>query len=154
MTEVNPASKLELRYFDMLVGVNPDNKRLGYQIKAGDQVPERTLLAVDAKAQQLRAAGAQAKAQFTEFAQAHLHDQVADELVRKLHNIDHVTASMFDPGDAFDLLIDALSVMVVSVLQLRSPRLPYRAPIRCWPTGLAVRTSRSRRVLRLSRPRS
>ena len=118
MSEANPASKLELRYFDMLVGVNPDNKRLGYQIKAGDQVPERTLLAVDAKAQQLRAAGAQAKAQFTEFAQAHLHDEVADELVRKLHNIDHVAASLFDPGDAFYPVIDALSEKVVSVNQL------------------------------------
>lgn len=106
------------RFFDLMVGVSPDSKRLGYQIRAGQSQPQHTLLDVDLKAQQLRAAGAQAKAQFTEFAQAHLHDEVADELLRKLHNIDHVTSSLFDPTDGFYQLLDALSEKVVTVNKL------------------------------------
>lgn len=106
------------RFFDHLVGVDPAHKRLGYQIRTGQPVSERTLLDVEAKAQQLRTAGAQAKAQFAEFAQAHLHDEVADELVRKLHNIDQVNATLFDPGMAFYALLDALSAKVVTVNKL------------------------------------
>lgn len=106
------------RFFDQLVGVNPDDKRLGYQIRAGVQNPERKLLEVEAKAQKLRAAGAQAKAQFTEFAQAHLHDEVADELVRRLHNIEQVMASVFDAGSEFYALLDQLSAKAVTVNKL------------------------------------
>lgn len=111
---------LLVRFFDQLVGVDPASKRLGYQIRTGQPASERTLLAVEAQAQQLRAAGAQAKAQFAEFAQAHLHDEVADELVRKLHNIDQVMATLFDPGSAFYVLLDALSVTTVTVNKLDS----------------------------------
>ncbi len=109
---------LQQRFFDQLVGVHPDSKRLGYQIRAGQAEGGRTLLDVEARAAQLRAAGAQAKAQFSEFAQAHLHDEVADELLRKLHNIDQVTASLFDPGQSFYPLLDALSTKVVTVNKL------------------------------------
>ncbi|MEO3678117.1 HDOD domain-containing protein [Rheinheimera fenheensis] len=112
------ADTLQQRFFDQLVGVNPDSKRLRYQIRAGQPTDSRNLLDVDARAAQLRAAGAQAKAQFSEFAQAHLHDQVADELLRKLHNIGQVTASLFDPGQNFYLLLDALSAKVVTVNKL------------------------------------
>ena len=111
---------LLVRFFDQLVGVDPASKRLGYQIRTGQPASERTLLAVEAQAQQLRAAGAQAKAQFAEFAQAHLHDEVADELVRKLHNIDQVMATLFDPGSTFYVLLDALSVTTVTVNKLDS----------------------------------
>ncbi|MBU2114844.1 MAG: HDOD domain-containing protein [Gammaproteobacteria bacterium] len=111
---------LLVRFFDQLVGVDPASKRLGYQIRTGQPASGRTLLAVEAQAQQLRAAGAQAKAQFAEFAQAHLHDEVADELVRKLHNIDQVMVTLFDPGSAFYVLLDALSVTTVTVNKLDS----------------------------------
>lgn len=106
------------RFFDQLVGVNPQNQRLGYQIRAGQVDTQRTLLAVEAQAQQLRQAGEQAKAQFTEFAQAHLHDEVADELLRKLHNIEQVMTSLFDPGEAFFPVLDVLSEKVVTVNKL------------------------------------
>jgi hypothetical protein len=119
MTSSVPAADLLIqRFFDQLVGVSPDSKRLGYQIRTGQLAIDRTLLDVDAQAQKLRAAGAQAKAQFSEFAQAHLHDEVADELLRKLHNIEHVTSSLFDPTEAFYLVLDALSTKVVTVNKL------------------------------------
>ena len=119
MTPPAPAAdNLTQRFFDLLVGVNPDNKRLGYQIRAGQADSGRTLLEVEARAQQLRLAGAQAKAQFAEFAQAHLHDEVADELLRRLHNIDQVTASLFDPGSSFYQILDVLSAKVVTVNKL------------------------------------
>ena len=106
------------RFFDQLIGVNPDKKRLGYQIRAGQPQSERTLLEIEAQAQKQRMAGAQAKAQFTEFAQAHLHDEVSDELVRRLHNIEHVMASLFDPTDAYYQVLDALSGKAVTVNKL------------------------------------
>lgn len=117
-SSVSGADLLIQRFFDQLVGVNPDSKRLGYQIRAGQPAADRTLLDIDAQAQKLRAAGAQAKAQFSEFAQAHLHDEVADELLRKLHNIEHVTSSLFDPTAAFYLVLDALSTKAVTVNKL------------------------------------
>jgi HD-like signal output (HDOD) protein len=118
MSSTPAADATVQRFFDQMIGVRPDDKRLGYQIRAGQLQSERNLLEIDAKAQQLRAAGAQAKAQFTEFAQAHLHDEVADELVRKLHNIEHVTSSLFDPTLAFYQVLDALSDKVVTVNKL------------------------------------
>ncbi|MBU1311001.1 MAG: HDOD domain-containing protein [Gammaproteobacteria bacterium] len=113
-----PSDSLVQRFVDQLVGVDPAHKRLGYQIRTGQLAAERTLLDVEAKAQRLRAAGAEAKAQFAEFAQAHLHDQVADELVRKLHNIDLVSSTLFDPGDAYYALLDTLAGKVVTVNKL------------------------------------
>lgn len=112
------ADTLTQRFFDQLVGVDPDNKRLGYQVKTGQVESTRSLLAIDAQARQSREAGAQAKAQFTEFAQAHLHDEVADELLRKLHNIDQVMASLFDAGAEFYPVLDLLSDKVVTVNKL------------------------------------
>nr|WP_245217418.1 HDOD domain-containing protein [Rheinheimera maricola] len=106
------------RFFDQLVGVDPDHKRLGYKIRAGQPESTSSLLAIDAKARQSREAGAQAKAQFTEFAQAHLHDEVADDLLRKLHNIDHVIASLFDAGADFFPILDVLGEKVVTVNKL------------------------------------
>ncbi|WP_230818644.1 HDOD domain-containing protein [Rheinheimera aquimaris] len=106
------------RFFDQLIGVNPDKKRLGYQIRAGQPQSERTLLDIEAQAQKQRMAGAQAKAQFTEFAQAHLHDEVSDELVRRLHNIEHVMASLFYPTDAYYRVLDVLSGRTVTVNKL------------------------------------
>lgn len=114
----NLTDNLNQRFFDQLVGVNPDSKRLGYQVSAGQATGERTLLAIEAKAEQLRMAGVKAKAQFIEFAQANLHEEVADELVRKLHNIDHVTASLFDPTAEFYQLLDALSTRAITVNKL------------------------------------
>ena len=109
---------LTQRFFDQLVGVNPDNKRLGYQIRTGQLEASESLLAVDAQARQSRQAGAQAKAQFTEFAQAHLHDEVADELLRKLHNIDQVQSTLFDAGAEFYPILDLLGEKVVTVNKL------------------------------------
>lgn len=106
------------RFIDQLVGVDPAEKRLGYQIRTGQIETARKLLDVEAQAQRLRAAGAEAKAQFAEFAQAHLHDEVADELVRKLHNIELVSTTLFEPGEAFYLLLDALAAKVVTVNKL------------------------------------
>jgi len=117
-TSVPIADEMVRRFFDLLIGVNPEHKRLGYQIRTGQLHSERTLLAIEAQAQRHRVAGAQAKAQLAEFAQAHLHDEVADELVRKLHNIEHVKSSIFDPTETFYLLLDALSSKAVTVNKL------------------------------------
>jgi hypothetical protein len=112
------ADALVKRFYDHLVGVSPDSKRLDYKMRAGQSQSERTLLDVDARARQLRAADEQAKARFTEFAQAHLHNEVADELLRKLHSIEHVTSLLFDPTEAFFQVLDALSAKVVTVNKL------------------------------------
>jgi hypothetical protein len=119
MTSSIPAADdLLRRFYDQLIGVNPEHTRLGYQVSAGQTPAERSLLDIDARAKKLRQAGALAKAQFAEFAQAHLHDEVADELLRKLHNIQHVSASLFDLTEPFYLLLDALSAKVVTVNKL------------------------------------
>lgn len=118
---ISPTSvpdSLEQRFFDQLIGVNPEKKRLGYQIRAGQPPSERTLLDIEAQALKQRLAGEKAKAQFTEFAQAHLHDEVADELVRRLHNIDHVMASLFHPTAAYYKVLDALSTKAITVNKL------------------------------------
>lgn len=105
-----------LRFFDVLIGVDPARR----QQKAQQQTPdkERTLLAVEAAAREARLANAKAKAQFGEFAQAHLHDQVADLLAERLTSLDDVKASLFDLTPDFYSLLDLLSAKAVTLNQL------------------------------------
>ncbi|WP_333606438.1 HDOD domain-containing protein [Arsukibacterium sp.] len=100
-------SALSQQYWDELIGVNPAAQRLDHR-QSGAQ-SRRTLLAVEAQAQQARLAGEAAKQQFIEFTQAHLHEQVADEVLRKLANIEQVSSSLFELGEAFFQLLDRLS---------------------------------------------
>lgn len=112
------SEQLVQRFYDQLIGVNPALKRLGYAQHTESHTNERTLLAVEMQALQARMAGAQAKAQFVEFAQAHLHDQVVEELLGKLNNIQHVMEALFDPGNELFPVLDQLSATGVTVNRL------------------------------------
>lgn len=79
----NLNTPLHQLFWDDFIGVNPEANRLQYQVKTGLPTT-RKLLAVDAHAMQQRLAGQQARQQFVEFAQAHMHDQVADQLFQRL----------------------------------------------------------------------
>lgn len=109
-------SALSQRYWDELIGVNPASQRLDHR-QAGGQ-GQRILLAVETQAQQARLAGVAAKQQFIEFTQAHLHEQVADEVLRKLANIEHVSSSLFELGEGFFILLDTLSSPSVTLNEL------------------------------------
>lgn len=106
-----------LRFFDVLIGVDPE-KRQQHLHRQQLPVQERTLLAVEAAARQARLADAKAKAQFGEFAQAHLHDQVADLLAERLTSLDDVKASLFELTPAYYALLDLLSAKAVTLNQL------------------------------------
>lgn len=110
--------ELTQRFFDELIGVNPAAKRLSYQLKTGAQLSERKLLAVEAEALRLRLAGKEVKQKLVEFAQAHLHDKVANELLQRLGKIDLVTQNLFELGDAFYRVLDLLSNKTVSMNKL------------------------------------
>ncbi|MBV2130031.1 HDOD domain-containing protein [Arsukibacterium indicum] len=104
-------------FWDDFIGVNPEATRLQYQVKTGSAT-SRKLLAVDAAAMQQRLAGQQARQQFVEFAQAHMHDQVADQLFQRLGNISLVSASIFDLGEQYHQVLDKLAYKAVTINQL------------------------------------
>ncbi|MDX1676226.1 HDOD domain-containing protein [Arsukibacterium sp.] len=104
-------------FWDDFIGVNPAASRLQYQVKTGLPTT-RKLLAVDAQAMQQRLAGQQARQQFIEFAQAHMHDQVADQLFQRLGNISLVSASIFDLGEHYHQVLDTLAYKAVTTNQL------------------------------------
>jgi HD-like signal output (HDOD) protein len=108
---------LNQRFWDDFIGVDPQASRLQYQVKTGLPTT-RKLLAVDAEAMQQRLAGQQAKQQFIEFAQAHMHDQVADQLFQRLGNIALVSASIFDLGEGYHQVLDLLAHKAVTTNQL------------------------------------
>ncbi|MDX3774703.1 HDOD domain-containing protein [Chromatiaceae bacterium AAb-1] len=113
------AEELTQQFFDYLIGVTPGSKRLSYKLHAGNSATtERKLLAVETRARQLRLAGQQAREQLSEFAQAHLHELVADELFRRLSNIEQIMASVFQPGAEFYPVLDLLSLRGVTVNKL------------------------------------
>lgn len=110
-------TEFPLRYFDVLIGVDPATRsKKPKQDK--DSIQERTLLAVEAQARQARVATAKVKAQFSEFAQAHLLDQVADAVASRLTAIDEVAASLFDLTPDYYALLDLLNTKVVTLHQL------------------------------------
>ncbi|MAD76304.1 MAG: hypothetical protein CML20_16210 [Rheinheimera sp.] len=108
---------LNQQFWDDFIGVNPEVARLQYQVKTGLPTT-RKLLAVDAQAMQQRLAGQQARQQFIEFAQAHMHDQVADQLFQRLGNISLVSASIFDLGESYHQVLDILAHKAVTINQL------------------------------------
>ncbi|WP_372625328.1 HDOD domain-containing protein [Arsukibacterium sp.] len=108
---------LNQQFWDDFIGVNPEAARLQYQVKTGLPT-SRKLLAVDAEAMQQRLAGQQARQQFIEFAQAHMHDQVADQLFQRLGNISLVSASIFDLGESYHQVLDILAHKAVTINQL------------------------------------
>ncbi len=115
------------RFFDVLLEVNPNKPRYGYrrQSKGQDSRPAaaaaqsgRTLLDIEQQAAQNRQAGVIAKQQFVEFTQAHLHDQVAEELFLKLGKFDTVASTVYNLADGFPAALDALSARAVTNSQL------------------------------------
>ena len=117
-TNTTSSDALIQRFFDNLIGVNPEAKRINYSTRNMQQNAGRTLLDVETQARLARQADVKAKAQYAEFAQAHLHDEVAEELLKKLHSIKQVEASLFDTGAEFYALIDVLSAKAVTVNKL------------------------------------
>ncbi|WNO60500.1 HDOD domain-containing protein [Rheinheimera sp. MMS21-TC3] len=106
------------RFLDQLIGVDPTASRLYYAAPKADIESERTLLQVEAEARQAKQQQQKIQAKYTDFAQAHLHEEVSDELFRKLHNIEHVEESLFDLGASFYSLLDLLSTNAVTINKL------------------------------------
>lgn len=113
---------LQQRFFDSMLEVNPQHTRFGVKkTKNSNVLPaDRTLLAVELQAQQDRQAGMIAKQQFLEFTQAHLHEQVAEELFLKLGKIDTVINTVFSLAEDFPVVLDALSAKAVTLTQLEN----------------------------------
>ncbi|CAM3777157.1 HDOD domain-containing protein [Rheinheimera salexigens] len=108
------------RFLDQLVGVDPAVVRIHYEPGKNDVSAERTLLQVEADARLARQKNLKIQAQLTDFAQAHLHDEVSDELLRKLHNIEHVESTLFNLQPAFYAILDLLSSKAVTINKLDS----------------------------------
>jgi len=116
------------RFFDCILEIKPDQRRYGYkrQHKTGASKVQvqadtgRTLLQIEQQAALNRQAGAIAKQQFIEFTQAHLHDQVAEELFLKLGNFDTVSSTVFSLADGFPAVLDVLTARGLSVSQLEA----------------------------------
>jgi hypothetical protein len=106
------------RYLDHLIGVDPSANRIHYVPSNAEGSSERTLLQVEAEARLARQQHQKVQAQYADFAQAHLHDEVSDELLRKLHNIEHVEMSLFNLGLSFYPLLDLLSTKAVTISKL------------------------------------
>ena len=113
---------LQQRFFDAMLEVNPQQARFGVKKNQNSSsLPvDRTLLAVEIQAQQDRQAGLIAKQQFIEFTQAHLHDQVAEELFLKLGKIDTVLNTVFSLAEDFPAVLDTLSAKAVTISQLEN----------------------------------
>ena len=114
---------LQQRFFDCVLEVSPEQTRFG--VKAGQrqgQQPDtkRTLLAIEQQAQQMRQAGMVAKQQFLEFTQAHLHDQVAEELFLKLGRFETIASTVFSLAEGFPQVLDTLSTRAVTLSQLEA----------------------------------
>ena len=120
------------RFFDCILEIKPDQKRYGYKRqaqKAQNAIirpqPDmasagRTLLDIEQQAAFNRQAGAIAKQQFVEFTQAHLHDQVAEELFLKLGKFDTVASTVFNLADGFPAVLDVLSARALTLSQLEN----------------------------------
>ncbi|HCU67508.1 MAG TPA: hypothetical protein DF774_17300 [Rheinheimera sp.] len=114
---------LQQRFFDCILEVSPDQARIGVKRssqQAAAASDKRTLLAVEQQAMQSRQAGVVAKQQFLEFTQAHLHDQVAEELFLKLSKFETVSNTVFNLADGFPAVLDALSAKAVTLSQLEA----------------------------------
>jgi hypothetical protein len=111
-------SSLEQLFIDNLIGVDPNQKRLRYLKSQQTTNEQRPMLEVERKALEARQSGENAKKIFLDFTQAHLHDEVAQELMQRLSSIEVVSSSLFDLGPNFPALIDALSAKAVTLNQL------------------------------------
>lgn len=120
------------RFFDCILEIKPDQKRYGVKrqnqknnsplsapavatVNAG-----RTLLDIEQQAAFNRQAGVIAKQQFVEFTQAHLHDQVAEELFLKLGKFDTVASTVFNLAEGFPAVLDVLSARALTLSQLEN----------------------------------
>jgi len=111
-------SSLEQIFIDNLIGVDPNQKRIRY-IRTEQQASDnRMMLDVERKALEARQSGENAKKIFLDFTQAHLHDEVAQELMQRLSSIEVISSSLFDLGPGFPALADALSAKAVTLNQL------------------------------------
>lgn len=116
------------RFFDCLLEIKPDQHRYGVrremrlaktktqQVASAD----RTLLAIEREAAYARQADAIARQQFVEFTQAHLHDQVAEELFLKLSKFETVASTVFDLSVGFPQVLDMLSARALTLSQLEA----------------------------------
>jgi len=123
LSSMSLAVVLQQRFFDCILEVSPEQTRFGVkraQQGVFDAKDKRTLLAVEQQAAQSRQAGAAAKQQFLEFTQAHLHDQVAEELFLKLSKFETVANTVFSLAEGFPAVLDALSARAVTLSQLEN----------------------------------
>jgi len=111
-------STLEQLYVDTLIGVDPNRKKLRYSKAQAAQQQNRPMLEVERKAMEARLSESNVKSMFLDFTQAHLHDEVAQEMLQRLSSIEVVSTSLFDLGEGFPLLIDTLSAKAVTLNQL------------------------------------
>ncbi|WP_337881202.1 HDOD domain-containing protein [Rheinheimera sp.] len=111
-------SPLEQLFVDNLIGVDPNQKKLRYSKKLAAQQEHRPMLDVERKAMEARQSDANAKSMFLDFTQAHLHDEVAQEMLQRLSSIEVISSSLFDLGPGFAPLLDALSAKAVTLNQL------------------------------------
>ena len=118
------------RFFDCILEIKPDQTRYGYKRQAQKAAnaaarPQqatagRTLLDIEQQAAFNRQADAIAKQQFVEFTQAHLHDQVAEELFLKLGKFDTIASTVFNLADGFPAVLDVLSARALTLSQLEN----------------------------------
>ena len=120
---------LQERFLDVLLEVNPQQKRYGMKARRNNGVqalntaaltPNRTLLEIEQQAQLNRQADHIARQQFIEFAKAHLLDQVAEELFVRLGNFDAVNNTVFNLAHGFPQILDALCARAVTLSQLEN----------------------------------
>lgn len=111
-------TSLEQQFIDNLIGVDPNRKRIHYENKLVEQNQQRPMLEIERIAQEARLLEANTKLMFVDFTQAHLHDVVAEEMLKRLSSLEVITSSLFDLGPSFGSLLDVLSSKSVSVNQM------------------------------------
>lgn len=124
---------LQQRFFDCMLEFNPSNRRYALKKRNAQQKSQRDKiqasidsgkLDIERLAAQNRQADLLARQQFVEFTQAHLHDQVADELFNKLNRFELVSSTVFDLATGFPAVLDALAARAVTLSQLEKCILP------------------------------
>ncbi len=117
----NPTEPLVQRYVEQLLEVPKKTKAMRMPSRQQNAAQLRqNMLDVERQAQLARQAGSAARAQFSEFTQAHLHDLVAELLVLRLSHADVAAGQLFNLGDEFPAVLDALSARALTLTQLEA----------------------------------
>lgn len=118
---------MQQRFFDCMLEFQAGNRRYALKKRNAQQKAQRDKLQasidggkldIERQAAQNRQADIIARQQFVEFTQAHLHDQVADELFSKLNRFELVASSVFDLAIGFPQVLDTLAARAVTLSQL------------------------------------